>query len=69
MRVLVVGGTGNISTGVVKALVQFGHEVTVYNRGKRRGLLPSGVRTKATGSTGPHSRRPCRPSILTLRLT
>jgi nucleoside-diphosphate-sugar epimerase len=45
MRVVVVGGTGNISTGVVKALLQFGHDVTVYNRGLRPGRLPAGVRS------------------------
>ena len=44
MRVVVVGGTGNISTGVVKALLQFGHEVTVFNRGLRPSRLPNGVR-------------------------
>ena len=33
MRVVVVGGTGNISTGVVKALLAFGHDVTLFNRG------------------------------------
>jgi nucleoside-diphosphate-sugar epimerase len=44
MRVVVVGGTGNISTGVVKALLEWGHEVTVYNRGRHRSLLPDGLR-------------------------
>jgi nucleoside-diphosphate-sugar epimerase len=44
MRVVVVGGTGNISTGVVRALLQYGHEVTVYNRGLRPSRLPPGVR-------------------------
>lgn len=54
MRVVVVGGTGNISLGVVRALLEFGHEVTVYNRGttdlRGEGLagddeaLPAGVR-------------------------
>ena len=44
MRVVVVGGTGNISTGVVKALLQFGHEVTVYNRGLTDRPVPPGVR-------------------------
>ena len=41
MRVVVIGGTGNISTGVVKALLAYGHEVTVFNRGKHRNILPS----------------------------
>jgi nucleoside-diphosphate-sugar epimerase len=53
MRVVVVGGTGNISLGVVRALLDFGHEVTIFNRGatdlRASGLtpepLPSGVRT------------------------
>lgn len=52
MHVVVVGGTGNISLGVVKALLDFGHEVTVFNRGttdlQASGLaaepLPTGVR-------------------------
>tara|TARA_B100001013_G_scaffold329622_1_gene244040 strand:- start:227 stop:1231 length:1005 start_codon:yes stop_codon:yes gene_type:complete len=44
MRVVVVGGTGNISTGIVKALLEFGHEVNVFTRGKRSSALPDGVR-------------------------
>src|SRR5439155_6559868 len=43
MRVLVIGGTGLISTGIVKALLARGHEVTVFNRGKRKSRLPDGV--------------------------
>ena len=46
MHVVVVGGTGIISSGIVKALLQFGHKVTVYNRGLRvpPEQLPHGVR-------------------------
>lgn len=43
MRVCVVGGTGNISTSIVKLLLEVGHEVTVFNRGVSPGL-PAGVR-------------------------
>jgi nucleoside-diphosphate-sugar epimerase len=43
MRVLVIGGTGLISTGIVKALLARGHEVTVFNRAKRKSRLPEGV--------------------------
>jgi nucleoside-diphosphate-sugar epimerase len=43
MHVCVVGGTGNISTGIVKALLAFGHQVTVFTRGKRESRLPQGV--------------------------
>lgn len=43
MRVLVIGGTGLISTGIVKALLARGHDVSVFNRGQRKSRLPDGV--------------------------
>ncbi|MBN1582101.1 MAG: NAD-dependent epimerase/dehydratase family protein [Anaerolineae bacterium] len=36
MQVLVVGGTGLISTGITRQLVERGDEVTLYNRGQRQ---------------------------------
>jgi nucleoside-diphosphate-sugar epimerase len=33
MRVVILGGTGNISTSIVKLLLEKGHDVTCYNRG------------------------------------
>ena len=33
MRVLVIGGTGTISTAIVRELLHKGHEVSVLNRG------------------------------------
>jgi nucleoside-diphosphate-sugar epimerase len=35
MKVVILGGTGNISTSIVKRLLTQGHDVTVYNRGKQ----------------------------------
>ncbi|MBL4700459.1 MAG: NAD-dependent epimerase/dehydratase family protein [Phycisphaeraceae bacterium] len=35
MKVCVVGGTGNISTPIVKLLLEQGHDVTLFNRGQR----------------------------------
>ena len=35
MKVLVIGGTGNISTAIVDRLNELGHAVTVFNRGLR----------------------------------
>lgn len=35
MKVVVVGGTGNISEEIVKLLVSEGHDVSCFNRGKR----------------------------------
>ncbi len=43
MRVVVIGGTGNISTSIVRVLLERGHEVTCFNRGITPGL-PEGVR-------------------------
>lgn len=46
MRVLFIGGTGQISVPCVAEAVKAGHEVTVFNRGQRAGeVLPAGVRT------------------------
>lgn len=33
-KVMVVGGTGNMSTGIVRNLVERGYDVTIYARGK-----------------------------------
>ncbi len=43
MKICVVGGTGNISSAFVPLLVEKGHEVTCYNRGKKA-KQPAGVR-------------------------
>ena len=34
MKICVVGGTGNISTSIVKILLELGHDVTCFNRGQ-----------------------------------
>src|SRR5712692_4045239 len=44
MRVLVIGGTGNISREIVRALLHRGHEVIVFNRGRHRDPQPVGAR-------------------------
>ena len=43
MKVCVVGGTGNISSSIVRLLIEVGHEVTLFNRGKSRCAPPPGV--------------------------
>ncbi|HYF63661.1 MAG TPA: NAD-dependent epimerase/dehydratase family protein, partial [Herpetosiphonaceae bacterium] len=35
MDVLVIGGTGTISRAIVRALLERGHAVTLFNRGRR----------------------------------
>jgi nucleoside-diphosphate-sugar epimerase len=44
MKVLIVGGTGLISTGITRQLVARGDEVTIYTRGQREGQIPAQVR-------------------------
>jgi nucleoside-diphosphate-sugar epimerase len=44
MKVLLLGGTGQISTGIVKALQTRGADITVYNRGQTDNRLGPGVR-------------------------
>ena len=44
MRVLIIGGTGLISRGIVKHLLARGAEVTVFNRAQRENTLPAEVK-------------------------
>ena len=39
MRVLIIGGTGLISVGIAKALLQRGAEVAIFKRGMRPNVL------------------------------
>jgi len=45
MRALVLGGTEFIGVHLVRALTRAGHEVAVFNRGRRNERLPDGVKT------------------------
>lgn len=45
MRIAVVGGTGMVGLGVLRALTAAGDDVVVVHRGKTREPLPAGVRT------------------------
>ncbi len=54
MRALIIGGTEFISLHLVQSLRERGHEVTVFNRGKRTARLPAGVRT-ITGDRKDHA--------------
>ena len=43
MRILYVGGTGEISQSCVTEASNIGHEVTVFNRGRRLEALPTDI--------------------------
>ena len=43
MHVLFIGGTGLISTAIARQLLETGHEVTLFNRGKSENRLPEGA--------------------------
>ena len=40
MKVLIVGGTGLISTAITRSLVERGDDVTIYNRGRQKAEIP-----------------------------
>ena len=42
-KVLIIGGTGNISVSIVHRLLQSGYEVSVFNRGTRNVSFPADV--------------------------
>src|SRR5690242_12734562 len=43
MKVLVIGGTGLISTAIVDQLIARGDEVVIYNRGQTPRRIPASV--------------------------
>ncbi len=44
MKVLIIGGTGNISRGIVAALLNINYEVVLFNRGQHVDPPPAGIR-------------------------
>ena len=45
MKILLISGTGTISTAVTKLLAEQGHDVILLNRGNRNSNIPENVRT------------------------
>jgi len=45
MHVLIIGGTGLISTAIARQLLEAGHRMTLYNRGISQNRLPAGAET------------------------
>ena len=44
MKILIIGGTGTISSAVTRQLAAAGHELWLLNRGNRSAEVPAGVR-------------------------
>ena len=44
MRVLLIGGTGTISSAITRQLAESDNELWLLNRGNRRNEIPQGVR-------------------------
>lgn len=55
MRVLYIGGTGEVSYGCIQASIELGHETFVFNRGTSGVTLPAGARHIAGDVTEPAS--------------
>ena len=45
MKVLIIGGTGLISTAITRCLIERGDDVTLYNRGQTDAVIPEGYNT------------------------
>lgn len=45
MRVLIIGGTGLISTAITRELIACGDDVVLYNRGQTAVDIPEGYNT------------------------
>ena len=43
MKILIIGGTGTISSAVARLLAESGHELWLLNRGNRASEMPAGV--------------------------
>jgi nucleoside-diphosphate-sugar epimerase len=44
LKILIIGGTGLISTAITKQLLERGDEVTLYNRGRSEARFPEGAK-------------------------
>ena len=44
MKILIIGGTGTISSAITRQLAEGGHELWLLNRGSRKDEVPAGVR-------------------------
>ena len=44
MKILLIGGTGTISSAITKQLAESGHELWLLNRGNRKAEVPAGVK-------------------------
>ena len=53
MKILIIGGTGTISSAITRQLVAAGHELWLINRGNRTAELPDGVKL-ITGDINNH---------------
>ncbi|MBT4139752.1 MAG: NAD-dependent epimerase/dehydratase family protein [Candidatus Latescibacteria bacterium] len=45
MRILIIGGTGTISTGITRLLLEQNHDVVLFNRGQRTSLVEGNYTT------------------------
>ena len=44
MKILIIGGTGTISSAITRQLAESGHELWLLNRGSRKEEVPAGVK-------------------------
>ena len=44
MQILIIGGTGTISSAITRQLAESGHDLWLLNRGSRASELPTNIR-------------------------
>lgn len=69
MQIAVIGGTRHIGPFIVELLIEAGHQVSVYNRGRTQAQLPPGVEQvlvdrKARGQLGQALRERCPEAVI-----
>lgn len=67
MKVVILGGTGNISSSIVKTLLDNGHEVTCYNRDSAESCQAASGSFEGIARIGRILKKQCRKKALTLR--
>lgn len=54
MKILIIGGTGTISSAITRQLAESGHELWLLNRGSRKDEVPANVKQIVADINDPH---------------
>ena len=69
MKILLIGGTGTISSAITRQLAESGHELWLLNRGNRKAEVPAGVNCSVTARANTSISAPPLPTTSLLPVT